>query len=726
MKPDLEKSGFFNQLKIKKETGVYMENKENQNLEPCLDSELLGLFRRHEKQPKVSKAKLLALQEAMKLEFASRLDQEINSLSGEKIKEFLDSLSNDEFEAILFNASEELKNKIVSLSGSEETSEESKTLDKSLWVENYEIKEKYCLKPLKENEERDLEEAVLWLTNKLCFKGNPTIKEAKEIVEGLGIETSDPIKFISEAILYRLNEMLFTDYNIIDNIKLDYNAETIVDFTKILKLKAFTYLVISIKNHIENPSLAKRASLWQALEGKMHSVEVRLEGLTKVFTDKQGRETVAVNDFNVSIPAGKLVGLLGPSGCGKSTTLFMIAGLHNPTSGKIYFDEEDVTIMPPEKRGIGLVFQNYALYPHMTVKQNILFPLENMKVPKEKALEMAKKMAELVHIGDLLDRKPQQLSGGQQQRVAIARALVKKPRVLLLDEPLSNLDARLRLQMREEIRRIQHSTGITTIFVTHDQEEAMSISDKIVLMNYGVHQQEDEPQNVYDNPKNLFVAKFLGNPPINIQAGYILGKKLYLNNGTLLTNADAEDQEVFIGLRPEFFVIDEKGPMKAGIKYIEHIGRDTMAICDFENFDKVADRKTLKALELEEQKQSEETVSEEPKDPKAKTPKMVTVSFAVEGGSPVPSITVPVGTQIEEPKILPRRPGYSFRAWTLNGKDFNFIKPIKENITLTAQWEKGTIRVIVAEGRQLSVGQKISLGFKKLYVFSQKTGERVL
>lgn len=703
-----------------------MENKENQNLEPCLDSELLGLFRRHEKQPKVSKAKLLALQEAMKPEFASRLDREINSLGGEKIKEFLDSLSNDEFEAILFNANEELKNKIVSLSGSEETSEESKTPDKSLWVENYEIKEKYCLKPLKENEERDLEEAVLWLTNKLCFKGNPTIKEAKEIVEGLGIETSDPLKFISEAILYRLNEMLFTDYNIIDNIKLDYNSETIVDFTKILKLKAFTYLVISIKNHIENPSLAKRASLWQALEGKMHSVEVRLEGLTKVFTDKQGRETVAVNDFNVSIPAGKLVGLLGPSGCGKSTTLFMIAGLHNPTSGKIYFDEEDVTVMPPEKRGIGLVFQNYALYPHMTVKQNILFPLENMKVPKEKALEMAKKMAELVHIGDLLDRKPQQLSGGQQQRVAIARALVKKPRVLLLDEPLSNLDARLRLQMREEIRRIQHSTGITTIFVTHDQEEAMSISDKIVLMNYGVHQQEDEPQNVYDNPKNLFVAKFLGNPPINIQAGYILGKKLYLNNGTLLTNADAEDQEVFIGLRPEFFVIDEKGPMKAGIKYIEHIGRDTMAICDFENFDKVADRKTLKALELEEQKQSEETVSEEPKDPKAKTPKMVTVSFAVEGGSPVPSITVPLGTQIEEPKILPRRPGYSFRSWTLNGKDFNFIKPIKENITLTAQWEKGTIRVIVAEGRQLSVGQKISLGFKKLYVFSQKTGERVL
>jgi len=173
------------------------------------------------------------------------------------------------------------------------------------------------------------------------------------------------------------------------------------------------------------------------------SVDVRLQNLTKEFTEKSGKKTIAVNDFSVVIPAGKLIGLLGPSGCGKSTTLYMIAGLHKPTAGSIFFGDDDVTNMPPEKRGIGLVFQNYALYPHMTVRQNIMFPLENLRVEKNEAAKLAQEMAELVHIGDLMDRKPNQLSGGQQQRVAIARALVKKPRVLLLDEPLSNLDALL-------------------------------------------------------------------------------------------------------------------------------------------------------------------------------------------------------------------------------------------------------------------------------------------
>ncbi|HBP26091.1 MAG TPA: ABC transporter ATP-binding protein, partial [Acholeplasmatales bacterium] len=170
------------------------------------------------------------------------------------------------------------------------------------------------------------------------------------------------------------------------------------------------------------------------------SVDVRLQNLSKEFPEKNGKKTIAVNDFSVVIPAGKLIGLLGPSGCGKSTTLYMIAGLHKPTAGLIFFGDDDVTNMPPEKRGIGLVFQNYALYPHMTVRQNIMFPLENLKVEKDEAAKLAQEMAELVHIGDLMDRKPSQLSGGQQQRVAIARALVKKPRVLLLDEPLSNLD----------------------------------------------------------------------------------------------------------------------------------------------------------------------------------------------------------------------------------------------------------------------------------------------
>ena len=261
-------------------------------------------------------------------------------------------------------------------------------------------------------------------------------------------------------------------------------------------------------------------------------MDIKLVHLSKVFADKDQSEVRAVDDLNIVVPSGKLIGLLGPSGCGKSTTLYMIAGLLGPTEGQIFFGDDDVTKLSPEKRGIGLVFQNYALYPHMTVKQNILFPLQNLKVPKAEALERAQRVAELVDIGSLMNRKPRQLSGGQQQRVAIARALVKQPDVLLLDEPLSNLDARLRLQTREEIKRIQKETGITTVFVTHDQDEAMSISDIIVVMKLGVVQQIGKPQDVYDDPANLFVAKFLGIPPINIIQGYVkvAENKLYIND----------------------------------------------------------------------------------------------------------------------------------------------------------------------------------------------------
>ena len=264
-------------------------------------------------------------------------------------------------------------------------------------------------------------------------------------------------------------------------------------------------------------------------------MNVTLQHLTKRFPNrnkKQGGEVVAVDDFTYEIPDGKLVGLLGPSGCGKSTTLYMICGLQAPTEGKIFFGDKDVTQLPTENRGVGLVFQNYALYPHMTVLQNILFPLENLKGKdrpgKAEMVRRATEAAKLVQIDSLLDRKPSEMSGGQQQRVAIARALVKMPSVLLLDEPLSNLDARLRLQTREEIRRIQRETGITTVFVTHDQEEAMSISDEIVVMKEGVVQQTGRPQAVYDDPANLFVAKFLGTPPINLFDGRIENQWLYI------------------------------------------------------------------------------------------------------------------------------------------------------------------------------------------------------
>jgi multiple sugar transport system ATP-binding protein len=475
-------------------------------------------------------------------------------------------------------------------------------------------------------------------------------------------------------------------------------------------------------------------------------MEVRLENLTKVFESKNAARTIAVNQFNFTIPDGKLVGLLGPSGCGKSTTLYMISGLLYPTHGRIFFGDEDVTELSPEQRGIGLVFQNYALYPHMTVKKNILFPLENMNLkkktiedaiklahlsilPKEaqryyqfvkessnlknkykrleseakavyqskiidlskikqnqekntkslaslrqsfqeqlkqfklnfekelqkispenlqtmvskinnayaviekpyqqqkqklmlklllnpihwlnfnshlwnalktmvpesiKAVEEARykdyrklmndeaiAMAKLVGIEDQLHKKPAQLSGGQQQRVAIARALVKKPKVLLLDEPLSNLDARLRLQTREEIKRIQKEIGITTVFVTHDQEEAMSISDEIVLMNFGAEQQKGNPQDVYNQPANLFVAKFLGTPQLNLYQGSLKSGKVMIQDQVVFEASALKNKtmdEVLIGVRPEGYEMDEKGTLTLQPQFIEMIGRDVSLV----------------------------------------------------------------------------------------------------------------------------------------------------
>jgi multiple sugar transport system ATP-binding protein len=316
-------------------------------------------------------------------------------------------------------------------------------------------------------------------------------------------------------------------------------------------------------------------------------MQIRLENLTKIFTNKEKVETLAVNKLNVTIPSGHLVGLLGPSGCGKSTTLFMIAGLLEPSEGKIFFGDEDVTKLPPEKRGIGLVFQNYALYPHMSVFENIAFPLRNSKKfklahpdLKERRSAIEKiviETAEVVAIQELLKRKPAQLSGGQQQRVAIARALAKNPKVLLLDEPLSNLDARLRIQTREEIRRIQQKTGITTIFVTHDQEEAMSITDEIVVMKEGIMQQMGEPQDTYYHPKNSFVAKFLGNPPINLFNAEVKNGYIIINNEKAL-QVNLPDGKIEIGLRPESFRVckdDEEG-FDIHIDFKSTIGRDIL------------------------------------------------------------------------------------------------------------------------------------------------------
>lgn len=432
-------------------------------------------------------------------------------------------------------------------------------------------------------------------------------------------------------------------------------------------------------------------------------MKIKIEHLEKIYKAEPGKniaETIAVNDFNLDIDDGELVALLGPSGCGKSTTLYMISGLIDPTGGKIFFGEDDVTSLASEKRSIGFVFQNYALYPHMNIFKNISFPLTNLKINAylysskmvnllkikriidedltktkeltEKAKENKKinrfnlvnlfkkeyklskrgseslysliikydfnkeeilkainnkiltlkkiqsifrrkldedgfflsltnerikrtrklykdeidvlvnDVARIVKIDEYLERKPSELSGGQQQRVAIARALVKKPKVLLLDEPLSNLDARLRIETREEIRRIQKETGITTIFVTHDQDEAMAIADKMVVMSMGEIQQIGKPQEIYKNPTNLFVAKFLGVPPINLFKGTIKNHHLYIGEELIIENEiKSVDKEVIVGIRPEAYELvttDSKVGLTLKMEKVFKAGRDLTLI----------------------------------------------------------------------------------------------------------------------------------------------------
>ena len=302
--------------------------------------------------------------------------------------------------------------------------------------------------------------------------------------------------------------------------------------------------------------------------------------LNKVFDN--GFE--ALKSVNFSIEQGDLVCLLGPSGCGKSTILNMIAGLLQPTGGDIQFKKSSVINTEPKDRNIGFVFQNYALYPHMTVLENIMFPLTvgEKKISKEEAKKVAEEYMQLTNIEELAEKKPGTLSGGQQQRVAITRALVQKPEVLLLDEPLSNLDARLRLKIREEIRRLVKEVGITTIFVTHDQEEALSISDKIILLNEGVIQHHDDPQNLYLEPNNLFVAKFIGNPIINIlevevKDGVISHPSFTLQASELVESRfrkELEQGHYSLGLRPEDLVPSENGLFTVTVTAVELIGRE--------------------------------------------------------------------------------------------------------------------------------------------------------
>lgn len=305
-------------------------------------------------------------------------------------------------------------------------------------------------------------------------------------------------------------------------------------------------------------------------------MKVRVEGLTKRYND-----VTAVDNLTAEFESGKLIALLGPSGCGKTTMLNMLSGILPVSEGKIYFDDVDVTDLPPEKREVGLVFQNYALYPHMTVLENICFPLKIKKVKKKERIEKAIKYAKMVHIDYYLDRKPKELSGGQQQRVAIARALVKDPKLLLLDEPLSNLDAKLRIEMREEIRRIQKESKVTTFFVTHDQDEASAISDYVLLMKKGVKQQFDNPRVLYNEPHNLFVADFIGIPTINQLHGQVEEKGIKIDNCDyliegLFDTSNLVGKRVVLAFRAEALTNCEKGKLHCTVKESFLSGKDTL------------------------------------------------------------------------------------------------------------------------------------------------------
>lgn len=286
-------------------------------------------------------------------------------------------------------------------------------------------------------------------------------------------------------------------------------------------------------------------------------MELQLTNFTKKFGDK-----TVIENMDLRVKSGEMIALLGPSGCGKSTTLFAICGIHRIDGGALTFGEKNVTKTPAQTRNVGVVFQNYALYPHMSVADNIAFPLRVQKISKAERTRKVSEIAAMVHIEDLLDRRPAQLSGGQQQRVALARALVREPDILLMDEPLANLDAKLRLEMRSEIRRVQQETGITAILVTHDQVEAMSMCDRIALMQDGKIIQMGVPTEMYGQPASRFVASFLGNPPIS-----------FVPKGTL--DIDVKNA-VEHGVRPECFGPQFGSEIAGVVKFVEQQGREDL------------------------------------------------------------------------------------------------------------------------------------------------------
>ncbi len=297
-------------------------------------------------------------------------------------------------------------------------------------------------------------------------------------------------------------------------------------------------------------------------------MEIRLDNIHKQYGDNK-----IIKGIDLKVKSGELISLLGPSGCGKSTMLFMLAGLEPVTSGNIYMADDDVTHLSPDKREIGLVFQNYALYPHFSVLKNVMYPILNKGIKKEEAKAKAMEVIKSVELEDHINKLPSQLSGGQQQRVAIARAIAKEPKLLLLDEPISNLDAKLKEQTSKEISMIQKKYGITTVFVTHDQQEALAVSDRIVVINEGKVTQAGTPMELYKAPNNLYVAKFIGTPSINTFDVEIQDKKVKGLENLIKGEINVEDGNYIIGIRPENFQVSKKG-MELDVESSKLLGRD--------------------------------------------------------------------------------------------------------------------------------------------------------
>jgi sn-glycerol 3-phosphate transport system ATP-binding protein len=301
--------------------------------------------------------------------------------------------------------------------------------------------------------------------------------------------------------------------------------------------------------------------------------EVRYESVTKEFPGG----TVALAELALEIADGEFMILVGPSGCGKTTALRLVAGLEKPTGGRVWVGETDVTGLTPRERDIAMVFQNYALYPHMSVYKNLAFGLRQRRTAKDEVERRVRDMSTMLGLDDLLKRRPAQLSGGQRQRVAMGRALVREPKAFLLDEPLSNLDAKLRVQMRAELKRLHQRLSITTIYVTHDQVEAMTLGDRIAVMNHGKLQQCGAPQDLYDHPTNLFVAGFIGSPPMNLLRGYAEGGRVTAGD-LVLEGMNAPDGDVAVGVRPETLApaVDGQPSFEFSIEVVEPLGDEVL------------------------------------------------------------------------------------------------------------------------------------------------------